>query len=96
MSSRLDVSRAITISGISRLFATDEDRVSATVATIELAFEGSINEDKILTVTVKASGIKDYFGSVLTAEIPVSASTEVEVTGELVASTSVSIDEGNA
>ena len=87
VSSRLDVSRAITISGISRLFATDEDRVSATVATIELAFSGKFDMDKILTVTVKASGIKDYFGSALTAEIPVSASTEVEVTGELVAST---------
>ena len=86
---RVDISRALTISGITGITFhwTDIDRVSAKVVTIELTFEGDIETDTILTFTVGAGAIVDYNGPVLTAEIPVSASTEVEVTSELVAST---------
>ena len=86
---RTDISRALTISGITGItfYYTDIKHVSATVVTIELTFEGNIETDTILTFTLGADAIKDYYGTALTAEIPVSASTEVEVTGELVAST---------
>ena len=52
-----------------------------------LTFKGNIDKDTILTFTLGADAIKDYNGPALTAEIPVSASTEVAVTGELIAST---------
>ena len=86
---KTDISRALTISGITGITYhwTDIDRVSARVVTIELTFEGNIETDTILTFTLGADAIKDYYGTALTAEIPVSASTEVELTGELVAST---------
>ncbi len=86
---RTDISRALTISGITGITFhwTDIDRVSAKVVTIELTFKGSIDTDTVLTFTLGADAIRDYEGPALTAEIPVSAITEVEVTGELVAST---------
>ena len=62
-------------------------RVSNTEITIELLFSGTINADATLTFTVGPGAIAGYNGPARTAEIPVSASTEVEVTGELVAST---------
>ena len=86
---RSSISRALTISGITGITFhwRDINHVSAKVVTIELTFKGSIDKDTVLTFTLGADAIKDYEGPALTAEIPVSASTEVEVTGELVAST---------
>ena len=86
---RTSIRDALTISGITGItfHRTNIDRVSATVVTIELTFKGDIETDTILTFTLGAGAIADYNGPALTAEIPVSASTEVEVTGELVAST---------
>ena len=85
-----NVSSALTISGVTGITfdeRTDVDWVSATEVKIALTFDGSIDKDTILTFTLRAYGIARYEASALTAEIPVSASTEVEVTGELVAST---------
>ena len=86
---RSGIRDALTISGITGItyHRTDIDRVSDTVVTIELTFKGNIDKDTILTFTLGADAIEDYNGPALTAEIPVSASTEVELTGELVAST---------
>ena len=86
---RSGIRDALTISGITGItyHLTDIDRVSDTVVTIELTFKGNIDKDTILTFTLGADAIEDYNGPALTAEIPVSASTEVELTGELVAST---------
>ena len=85
------LSGALTISGSGITGITfnrrDVHYVSNTVVTIELTFKGSIDTDTVLTFTLGANAIRDYEGPALTAEIPVSASTEVEVTGELVAST---------
>ena len=89
-STRRNVSSALTISGVTGITfdeRTDVDWVSATEVKIALTFDGSIDKDTILTFTLRAYGIARYEASALTAEIPVSASTEVEVTGELVAST---------
>ena len=83
---RRSISGALTISGIT-FYTRDVHYVSNTVVTIELTFKGSIDKDTVLTFTLGADAIRDYEGPALTAEIPVSASTEVELTGELVAST---------
>ena len=85
---RTDIRDALTISGITGITFhwTDIDRVSAKVVTIELTFNGNLDTDTVLTFTLGADAIEDYEGPALTAEIPVSASTEVELTGELVAS----------
>ena len=86
---RSGIRDAVTISGITGItfHRTNIDRVSARGVTIELTFKGNIETDTILTFTLGAGAIADYNGPALTAEIPVSATTEVELTGELVAST---------
>ena len=61
-------------------------RVSDTEITIELRFSSNITEDATLIFTIASSAIDRYNGPPRTAEIPVSATTEVEPTGELVAS----------
>ena len=89
-STKRNVSSALTISGVTGITFdewTDVDWVSATEVKIALTFDGSIDKDTILTFTLKPYGISNYRGPALTAEIPVSASTEIEVTGGLVAST---------
>ena len=60
--------------------------VSDTEITVELRFSGSISKDATLKFTVEPDVIWGYNGPPRTAEIPVSATTEVEPTGELVAS----------
>ena len=82
VSSSVDVSRAITISGISRLFARYKDRVSATVVRLELTFEGSINEDSKLIFTLGPGAIENYNGPSLAAEILVAAG-ETPITPEI-------------
>ena len=79
----------MTISGITGItfHRTDIEDVSDTEVRIKLTFDGTIEADTTLTVTVGSGAIKDFTGPAQTAQIPVSASTEVELTGELVAST---------
>ena len=94
--SRID--DALTISGIQGVtfgahhsgrgwYENDVNKVSGTEITIEFRFTGSINGDSTLIFTVGPEAIADYNGPARTAELPVSASSEIEVTGELVAST---------
>ncbi len=75
---------ALTISGIAGITFdwSDIEKVSDTEITIELTFEGNIDTDTTLIFTVVPGAIEDYNGPALTAEIPVSATTEVEITGE--------------
>ena len=91
---------ALTISGIQGVtfgvhnsgwgwYENDVNKVSDTEITFELRFAGSINSDSTLIFTVAPGAIQKYKGTSLTAELPVSASSEIEVTGELVASTTV-------
>ena len=79
---------AVTITGITGLTFdwTDIEKVSDTEARITLTFDGTIGTDTTLTFTVGPGAIKNYNGAAQTADIPVSATTEVEVTGELIAS----------
>ena len=86
----LNIMNALTISGLTGL-SYDRTfglrRVSDRVVTIRLGFTGNLEMDSVLTFTLRTDGIRNYNGPALTAEIPFSASTEIEVTGELVAST---------
>ena len=86
---RTDIRDALTISGITGITFhwTDIEDVSDTKITINLTFMGSITPNSTLFISLGPGGIENYNGPALTAEIPVSASTEVELTGELVAST---------
>ena len=81
--SSFDVSRAVTVSGIDgvtfRRF--DVDRVSDTVVTVELSFDGTdFDTDASLTFTVGAGAIANYNGDSLTAGIPVTAVVEEDPT----------------
>ena len=81
--SSFDVSRAVTVSGIDgvtfRRF--DVDRVSDTVVTVELSFDGTdFDTDATLTFTVGAGAIANYNGDSLTAGIPVTAVVEEDPT----------------
>ena len=98
--SRYRIEDALTISGIQGVtfgahhsgrgwYENDVNKVSDTEITFELRFAGSINSDSTLIFTVAPGAIQKYKGTSLTAELPVSASSEIEVTGELVASTTV-------
>ena len=87
--SRIDIRDDLIISGITGITFhwTDIEKVSNTEIKIKLTFDGTIDKNTTLTFTVGPGAIADYNGPALIAEIPVSASTEVEVTGELVVST---------
>ena len=86
---RSGIRDALTISGITGITFhwTDIDRVSDTEVRIKLTFDGTIEADTTLTVTVGSGAIKDFTGPAQTAQIPVSASEEIPDTGGLVAST---------
>ena len=74
------IERVVTLSGIDGAtianFFGVVDRVSDTVVTIELAFDGNIDADGTLTFTVGADAIANYTGSALTAQVPVTAVAE--------------------
>ena len=62
-------------------------KISDREITVELRFSGSISKDTTLTFTVDSYQIQGYNGPSLTAGIPVSVTTEMEPTGDLIAST---------
>ena len=52
------------------------DRVSDTVVTVELDFNGNLDSDGTLTFTIEADAIAGYSGSALTATLSVTALEE--------------------
>ena len=90
IASSFSVARAITVSGIDGVtFNTwDVDRISDTVVTVELTFDGNFDANATLTFTVGADAIAGYGGSALTAQIPVTGGAE-----SLVASTDAPLTE---
>ena len=76
--SKFTIGDAVTVSGIAGVtigtFAID--RESDTVVTVELTFDGNIDIDGILTVSVEAGAIAEYDGPPFSAQLPVSAVTE--------------------
>ena len=82
-SSRSRIRGAVTVSGIAGVTVRrlDVDRVSDTVVTVELTFDGTnFDTDTTLTFIIGADAIAEYDGSSLTAQIAVAASTESEAT----------------
>ncbi len=69
---------AVSVSGITgiALDTFDTERISDTKITVKLEFDGNINTDTTLTITVKKGAIVDYDGAALTAQIPVTAASE--------------------
>ncbi|MCY3743890.1 MAG: leucine-rich repeat protein [Candidatus Poribacteria bacterium] len=69
---------AVSVSGVTgiALDTFDTERISDTKLTIKLEFDGNINTDSTLTITVEAGAIVDYNGAALTAQIPVTAVSE--------------------
>ena len=76
--SRFRIERAMTFSGIEGITVATFglDRVSDAVVTIELEFDGNIDTDSTLTITVGADAIAGYSGNALTATVPVTALAE--------------------
>ena len=77
-SSIFTIRDAVTVSGISGVTVgtVDIDRVSDTQVTVELTFNGNISTDSTLIFTVGPGAIAGYDSAALTAQVPVSASTE--------------------
>ena len=81
---RWRIEDAISFSGIDGVTVDRVERVSGTVATVELEFAGNIDIDATLTFTVEAGAIVEYNGNALTATLPVSAVEEsLEVSTEV-------------
>ena len=93
--SRYTVGRAITVSGIEGVTfrSYDVNRVSDTVVTVELTFNGDFDTDATLTLTVGAGAIAGYGGSAFIAQIPVTASTESLVASTAAPLTETTLDE---
>ena len=75
-SSSWDISRALAIAGIDGLAKDSVRRISDTEVTVELEFNGDIDEDTTLTFTLGTNAIAGYGGSAFTTQLPVTASTE--------------------
>ena len=76
--SSFSIRNAITVSGIAGVTVGTfgVDRVSDTEATVELEFNGNINTDSTLTISMGAGAIANYDGTALTAQVPITANTE--------------------
>ena len=74
-----DIRDAVTVSGISGVIIPwhQPDRKNDTEITIKLEFNGNIDKDVILTFNVGANAVPGYFGPALTAQMPVTAFTEL-------------------
>ena len=92
--SKFTIGDAVTLSGIAGVtigtFAID--RESDTVVTVELTFDGNVDTDGILTVSVEAGAIAEYDGPPFTAQFPVSAVTESVVASTPTPLTSETLD----
>ena len=69
------------------------DRVSDTVLTIELTFDGSFDADATLTFTVGADAIVGYGGPAMVVHLPVTAEQESVVASTVSPLTEVTLDE---
>jgi len=68
------ISNAITVSGIAGVKVGQVRRVSDTKIFVTLAFDGTnFDTDATLTFSVGADAIANYYGSALTAQVPVTA-----------------------
>ena len=76
---------AITTSGITGITFhwSDIEKVSDTEARIALTFDGNIDTDTTLIITIGPGAIKNYNGPAFTTEVPISASTGAAAPGNV-------------
>ena len=76
--SRIDIGRALTVSGIEGVTTEwhNVERISNTEITVELEFEGDFDVDATLTFTLGENALANYNGPALTTQIPVSSGQE--------------------
>ena len=86
--SSFDIERALTITGIDGLTIDDVDRISNTMVTVELAFNGDIDTDATLILNVGTNAIEEYNGPAFTAQVRVTGGQE-----SIVASTEAPLTE---
>ena len=88
--STFDIRDGVTVSGIDGVTIPwhEPDRESDTVITIELEFNGNIDTDATLTLTVEAGALAGYGGPALIAQLPVTGGKE-----SIVASTEAPLTE---
>ena len=86
---------AVSIAGITgiALDTFDTERISDTKLAIKLEFDGNINTDSTLTITLDAGAIVDYNGAALTAQIPVTAVSESITASTAAPLTEATLDE---
>ena len=87
--------RDVTVSGIDGVTVASwgVDRISDTVITVELAFEGNIDTEATLTFTVEADALVGYNGPALIATLPVTGSKESVVASTDTPLTESTLDE---
>ena len=85
--SRFRIREAVSVSGIDAVTVGDVDRIGDTEITVELEFNGDIDTDATLTLTVAADALLRYNGPAFTVQLPVmggqesvAASTEAPLT----------------
>ena len=86
---------AVSVAGITgiALDTFDTERISDAKMTVKLEFDGNINTDSTLTLTLGAGAIADYNGAALTAQLPVSAVSELITTSTAAPLTEATLDE---
>ena len=86
---------AVSVAGITgiALDTFDTERISNTKITVKLEFDGNINTDSTLTITLDADAIADYNGAALTAQIPVTAVSESVTASTAAPLTEATLDE---
>ena len=87
---------AVSVAGITgiALDTFDTERISDTKLTVKLEFDGNINTDSTLTITLGAGAIADYNSAALTAQIPVTAVSESVTASTVAPLTEATLDEG--
>ena len=85
---------AVTVSGITGVTVSNVERASDTAVTVQLAFNGNIDTDGTLTLTVGAAAIAGYDGTALTAQISVTALAESVVASTPTPLTERTLNEG--
>ena len=89
------IRNAVSVSGITGIAfdSFDTERIGDTQATIKLEYDGNLNTDSTLTITLEAGAIADYDGAALTAQIPVTAVSESVTASTAAALTEAILDE---
>ena len=74
--SRFRIREAVSVSGIDAVTVGDVDRIGDTEITVELEFNGDIDTDATLTLTVAADALLRYNGPAFTVQLPVMGGQE--------------------